>query len=215
MSILYPETSSIERHDVRRIHPRRGSMNLTPFFEVSYVEHDYFYQSGHQRPALSVRSRRTIRLIPAIRTAGAWIAAWDTTGLLTNPNFVAQWVERLGWVCAQFGIPACLHVRRASSVTLATPMGTYPRRTPVVSVEGDRNRSDAIPGAVSVTSRGLSGDIPALNVGQLSDWSFELSLTHSRSDGIGAAAGHPWGQAGSGPIGNVFDQRYALREQHR
>ena len=174
---LFPETSSIKVMTYGE-YTLEGEMNLTPFFEISYVEHDYYQLGTNPQLFREVPANNPYNICNP--NGNGVDCGLGFQGLLTNPNFVAQWVERLGWVCTQFGIPlsACTpglfgHVGNA--------MGPVPV-TPVVSVEGDRNQVTRYLEQFRYVA-GFTGDIPALNVWQLSDWSFEFSMTHSRSDG--------------------------------
>ena len=56
------------------------------------------------------------------------------------------------------------------------------RRLPIVSVRGDRNITETEVSQWRYVA-GISGDLPALNVGSLYDWTFDLSVTHSMSSG--------------------------------
>ena len=174
---LYPETSSTNVMAYGE-YTLEGSMNLTPFFEISYVEDDYFQLGTNPQLFPEVPANNPFNICnPNGNGVDCGVAHQE---LLTNPNFIAQWVERLGWVCTQFGIPLQFCTPSLFGHT-SGPIGPIPV-VPVVSVEGDRNQVTRYLEQFRYVV-GVGGDIPALNIGQLSDWSFEFSVAHSRSDG--------------------------------
>ena len=174
---LYPDRRSVNVMSHGE-YTFEGQMNLTPFFEISYVENDYFQlgRNGQVFPFVPANNPFNI-CNPNGRGVDCGVAFGE---FLTNPNFVAQWGERLGSVCARFGFPieACTPALFGIGSGPVGPIGV----TPVVGVVGDRTMITRYLEQFRYVA-GLSGDLPALNVGSLSDWTFEFSLTHSRSDG--------------------------------
>ena len=90
--------------------------------------------------------------------------------LLNNPHYIPQFVNRWGLPPQVFGF-------------LFRPNGIGPEETtPLVTVRGDR--ADVFRYLEQYRYVvGINGDLPMLNVGSLSDWSFELAYVHMRSDG--------------------------------
>ena len=59
---------------------------------------------------------------------------------------------------------------------------------PIVSVRGDRSNSNTGIGKIDAAF-GIKGDLPFMNFGSLSNWSFETSLKYGRSDGYSTIDG--------------------------
>ena len=165
-----------------------GAMNIAPYFEVLHFKRDVFIDSG----ANQLWTGR-LNLVPGrnpyniCNPEGAGVdcgVAQDT--LLTNPNFIASFMEQFASFCASRGIPpfACIP---ATFGLITGPIGPAPT-SPIVSVRGDRNFTwthTAFTRAVV----GLNGDLPMFDFGGMSGWSFDVSLTHAFSDSTASRPG--------------------------
>ena len=157
-----------------------GDMNLTPYFELGYVEDDYYTLGGEPQLFPWVPAGNPYNICNPNGVGVDCGLAFDA--LLTNPHYVSQFYrEYAAPICAQFGIPpeAC------------TPAGVFgqtrgpigPQRVrPVVSVRGDRNSVDRYLEQFRYVL-GIEGDLPVLNIGGLSNWTFDFAFVHTRSDG--------------------------------
>ena len=154
-----------------------GEANLTPYFEVLYGRSAYNQNSG---------AGQFFPWVPALNhynicnPEGLGVdCGLAQDALYGNPGYIASFNGLYGDLCAAFGIPATACGPLSFGLGLG-PLG--PRRTlPIVSVQGDRNTTDAS-NTWQRAVVGLSGDVPFLNVGSLSDWTFDLSFSYSHSD---------------------------------
>ena len=181
---LYPERSqySIMAYGEYTL---EGDMNLTPFFEALYVEREFFSDAGAFQLFPQVPARNPFNLCnPEAENGVDCGLAWDA--LMNNPNFRRQftdyWVNRNG--C--FGIPAPFCTPQAFGV-LAGPLGPQPTR-PIVSVRGDRAQAYVDINQLRLVG-GVEGDLPWLDFGGFSNWSFDFSVAHSQSDGASRRPG--------------------------
>jgi len=136
-----------------------GDANITPFFEVLYSRAETFIDSG------------TFQLFPDV---GA-----------DNP-----FDERDARICATFAggffdTPACTPFLFGFGANdFVGPVGV----TPIVGINGDRTTADVVIENTRLVG-GFRGDLPFLNFGSFSDWSFEASLAHSISNGTSSRVG--------------------------
>ena len=174
---LYPETSTTAIMSYGE-YTFEGEMNLTPFFEVSYAEDDFFILRGEGQLFPWVPAGNPYNIC---NPNGSGVdCGLAMNALLTNPNYVAQFQEFFAATCAALGRGP----ERCSPTAfgqLGPPTGPV-RVRPVVSIRGDRNTVDRYLEQYRYVV-GVTGDLPMLNIGSLSNWSFELSFVHSRSDG--------------------------------
>ncbi|MEX2962441.1 TonB-dependent receptor [Microbulbifer sp. TYP-18] len=150
-----------------------GEFNLTPFFETLYAKRENFIDSGPPQlfPWVPADNPFSICNPDGVRGVDCGLA-WDA--LMTNPNFVAQYVDAYGVTPEEDG-------------QLVGAVGPL-RIRPVVAVQGDRNRTNVEVAQLRFVT-GLRGDLPMLNVGTLSDWSFELAASLTKSDGKASRIG--------------------------
>ncbi|MDP5210351.1 TonB-dependent receptor domain-containing protein [Microbulbifer sp. 2205BS26-8] len=144
-----------------------GEMNLTPFFETLYSKRNTFINTGASQLFPSVPADNPYNICNPDGVNGVDCGlAYDA--LLTNPNYIEDFIARYGAPPSAFDL----------EVGSLGAQGTQP----IVAVRGDRNRTD-----VSLESfrfvTGLRGDLPMLNIGSLSDWSFDTYFSFSKSDG--------------------------------
>ena len=151
--------------------------NLTPYFEVLYGTTAFNQDTGASVLWPWVPALNRYNLCNPEGLGVDCGLAQDA--LYGSPGYIASFNDLYGDVCANFGVPATA----CGPLAFGLGQGAIgPQRTlPLVSVHGDRNITD-----VSNTWRrgvlGLSGDMPFLNVGSLSDWTFDLSFTRSDSE---------------------------------
>ena len=155
-----------------------GEMNLTPYFEILFATREYDSNSGAGQFFPDVPARNPYNLCNPEGNGIDCGLAQDA--FFTNPNFVAQFANRWQGLCAQYGIPLA-GCTPAVFGLLGGPSGPIPT-LPIVSVRGDRNTTETDVSQWRYVV-GLSGDLPALNVGSLQDWTFDVSVTHSDASG--------------------------------
>lgn len=171
-----------------------GEANITPFFEVQYGRRE----SNSNNPKFP--------LFPAIPAGNpynpcnpAGVRGVDCgvgyNDLLTNPDFLDDWVQanqpyggQFGQtyqdLCDFFGIAPCSPETLGALGVLGPSTAIGPIGSPqhIVYLRGDRNNSDVdISQLRSVI--GVRGDIPALSFGSLDNWSFEVAGIWSKSSG--------------------------------
>ena len=155
-----------------------GDMNLTPYFEVLRANRHTSSISGASQIFPVVPAANPYNICnPAANGVDCGLAS---DAMLTNPNYIADFADFYGAFCAGRGIPAAF-CTPATFGLLRGPTGAIDTQ-PIVSVAGDRttNRTDATIWRYVV---GLQGDLPFMNVGSLTDWSFDVSVTLSTSEG--------------------------------
>ena len=161
-----------------------GEANLTPYFEALY---------GTSSVSLNSGAGLFFPWVPALNPynlcnpQGAGVdCGLAIDALYANPGYIAGFHGLYGDLCARFGVPPQACGPHAFGLTQG-PMG--PARTlPLVSVRGDRNMTDTETSWRRAVV-GLSGDVPFLNFGSLSDWTFDMSITRSHSSGIAQRLG--------------------------
>ena len=164
---LYPERSqySVMAYGEYTL---EGDMNLTPFFEVMYVERDFFSDSGAFQLFPDVPGRNPFNLCnPEAENGVDCGLAWNA--MLNNPNFAAQFARR-------YGVPPS-----ALGFLYSAPLGPHPT-LPIVSVRGDRTQVYADQNQVRLVG-GVKGDMPWLDFGSFSNWTFDFGVVHTNSDG--------------------------------
>ena len=161
-----------------------GEANVTPYFELLYATREGHQNSGAAQLWGWVPALNPFNLCNPLGEGVDCGLAFDA--LFTNPNFVASFADRFGGFCASRGIPlaAC---SPATFGLLQGEIGPQPTR-PIVSIRGDRNLTDT-----DVQWRryvgGVRGDLPFLTRGSWSDWTFDVSLTATKSAGTSTRLG--------------------------
>ena len=156
-----------------------GEANLTPYFEVLYGVSEFNSDSGASSIGLYVPALNPYNLCNPDAEGGVDCGeAMDA--LWASPNYIASFNELYGGLCARFGIPATACGPHAFGLSVG-PVGPH-RTYPIVSVQGDRNTvsTDA---AWQRAVAGLKGDLPFMNRGSFSNWTFDMSFTRSHSSG--------------------------------
>ena len=165
----------------------QGDANLTPYFEVLWAERTFQSKSGQGQLFPDVPAGNPFNICNPDGAGVDCGLAW--TALMTNPDYVRRFAERYAGTCAVFGIPpeGCAPWAFGSVARTLGPSGPSATQ-PVVAVRGDRDVTNTDTTAWRSVV-GLSGDMPFLNVGSLSDWSFDASVTVSRSESTLSQAG--------------------------
>ena len=177
---LYPSFKS-QNYMVFGEYTLEGEMNLTPFFELGYVENDVIAHGDEPQIFQEVPARNPFNICnPEGRGIDCGLASDE---LLLNPNFVENFNDTFAGFCAGFGIPRslCAQIIYPAFGLTVGPIGPMPT-TPIVSIRGDRSDYSRYLEQFRYVA-GVSGDLPMLNFGQLSDWSFEFAYVHTRADG--------------------------------
>ena len=145
-----------------------GDMNLTPFFEVLYVERDFHSDRGAGQMFPDVPARNPFNLCnPDAENGVDCGLAWNA--MLNNPNFAAQFFARYGAPPSALGF------------LYSPPLGPI-ATLPIVSVRGDRNQIFADQSMLRMVG-GVEGDLPWLDFGGFSNWTFDFSVVQSMADG--------------------------------
>jgi len=146
-----------------------GEMNLTPFFELGYVEHEYTNIGDEAQLFPDVPARNPFNLCNP-EAVGGVDCGLARNAMLNNPHYIPQFMNRWGPPPQVFGF-------------LFRPNGIGPQETtPIVTIRGDRADVFRYLEQYRYVA-GVTGDLPMLNLGSLSDWTFELAYVHMRSDG--------------------------------
>ena len=166
-----------------------GDMNLTPFFEFLHVKRDFWSDSGAFQLFPRVPPRNPFNICnPEAENGVDCGLAWNA--LMTNPNFERQFGANFAGLCGRFGIPQSFctpTVLNPLFGTLSGPLG--PQATqPIVSVRGDRTQAFAEIAYTRLVG-GVEGDLPWLDFGGFSNWSFDFGIAHSTSDGTNRRPG--------------------------
>ena len=164
---LYPEASQYAVMAYGE-YTLEGDMNLTPFFEVLYVERDFFSDAGAFQLFPDVPARNPFNLCnPEAENGVDCGLAWNA--MLNNPNFAAQFANR-------YGVPPS-----ALGFLYEPPLGPIPT-LPIVAVRGDRTQTYADQSQVRLVG-GVKGDLPWLDFAGFSNWTFDFGVVHTNSDG--------------------------------
>ncbi|MCY4041072.1 MAG: TonB-dependent receptor [Gammaproteobacteria bacterium] len=162
-----------------------GEMNLTPYFEFLWGRQDFFSNSGSGQLFPWVPAGNPFNPCNPDAEGGVDCGLAEAE-LLTNPNYVKSFSEYYTNLNGCFGLSpeAC---SPAAFGVVPGALGAQ-RVRPIVSVTGDRNLI-----STEVTQSrfvgGLSGDLPFLNVGTFGDWSFDVAIMFSSSEGDSSRPG--------------------------
>ena len=161
-----------------------GEMNLTPFFELGYVK-DQYSNIGTGYPIFPiVPARNPFNLCNPEGFGVDCGLAYDA--LLTNPNYVRQFADYYTSLNGCFDTPYEFCTPEWFGL-LVGPLGPQ-ETTPQVYVTGDRSTVYRDLEQFRYVA-GVRGDLPILNVGSLSDWSFEAVFVHTRAEGTSRRPG--------------------------
>jgi iron complex outermembrane receptor protein len=155
-----------------------GDSNITAYFET--LVNDATYDSVGSPPQLfpDVPANNPYNLCNPNAVNGVDCGLAEDA-LYTNPAYMASFGAYYEGLCAGYGIPLA-GCTPATFGLLNGPIGAT-GTLPIVSVKNDRSASDQAFNNVRFVA-GIKGDLPA-NFGTLSDWSFDMSLSYSKSKG--------------------------------
>ncbi len=174
-----------------------GDMNVTSFFEALYVDTSGrvdtgqpqlfpFVGAGNQfSPCGTSAPTDCGEGVGDVVTDPAFVRRWGQYYTDTDPNRDGDTSDQR--ICAALSIPASVCTPAIFGWSPATRFGPVLTR-PVVGVRGDRNNVETTQKNLRLVG-GFKGDLPQLSFGSLSNWSFETSLTHSRSVGTSVRRG--------------------------
>jgi iron complex outermembrane recepter protein len=181
-----------------------GNMNLTPYFEVLYTNLDVNSNSGVGVVFPDVPANNQFNPCNPAAPGGVDCGLAEDN-LLLSPEylaaFTAYWANplrdlpepdrpgRLGNGgdndCFGFGAALCPAVVNAFFTN--GPLGAIPV-SGQVSVRGDRNLTDVTLQQTRVVA-GVGGDLPFINFGPVTGWTFDASASYSRSEGTSSRPG--------------------------
>ena len=159
-----------------------GEANLTPYFEVLFGTSRNSQSTGGNLPIFpwvpALNPYNICNPEGAGRDCGLALRE-----LYRNPGFIRGWSALHGDLCTDNNIPMdqCSPLALPDLFPASQGRELGPQRTLIdVRVRGDRDtirtESDWVRGVV-----GVRGDMPFMNVGSLSNWTFDASIMHSSS----------------------------------
>jgi iron complex outermembrane recepter protein len=153
-----------------------GDMNLTPYFEAGFNKRDYFVDSGAPQFFPSVPANNPYNLCNPNGVNGVDCGlAWDA--LMNNPALYNPTFEAFG--CYIYSGGSCDQTVGAIGAQSIQP---------IVSVRGDRGRTTTTMKQARVVG-GLKGDLPAINFGDMTNWTFDTYFSFTESKGTSARSG--------------------------
>ena len=151
-----------------------GEMNITPFFEAQYNRREFFSDAGAFQLFPTVPGTNPFSPCNPAAAGGVDCGlAYDA--LMNNPNYIADFVNFYGATPADFGLGA------------DGPAGPAPSQ-PIVSVDGDRTETTVEAQQIRAVL-GLRGNLPMLNFGSMSNWTFEVAGIFAKSEGEASRMG--------------------------
>jgi iron complex outermembrane receptor protein len=156
-----------------------GASNLTAYFETLVT--DATYDSVGSPPQLfpDVPANNPYNLCNPNAENGVDCGLAEDA-LYTNPAYTASFGAYYEGLCAGYGIPLA-GCTPATFGLLNGPIGAT-GTLPIVSVKGDRSSSDQAFNNLRFVA-GIRGDMPSNFLGSLDDWTFDVSLSYSKSKG--------------------------------
>lgn len=152
-----------------------GDTNFTPYFEALYSGRKTYIRGEQGQLFPSVPANNPFNICNPEAEGGVDCnEAYNT--LIRNPNVIAATQNAFG--CDPTS--SCDQLRE-------TGQGAVPS-TPIVSVRGDRNIVDVDLNMLRLVG-GFDMDLPFLNVGSLSDWALDVSLSYSKTSGTSSRPG--------------------------
>jgi iron complex outermembrane recepter protein len=181
---LFPDT---DRFSIMAYgeHTFDGRTNLTPYFEALYSERSYNANTGTAQLFPDVPAANPYNLCNPDAIGGVDCGLAEDA-LLTNPNYVNRFRDFFvsGFDC--FGVPAEFCTPETFEL-LNGPIGAIGTQ-PIVAVRGDRSSTRAQVSQYRLVT-GLRGDLPMLDIGPLTDWSYDAHFSYSKSEGDSSRPG--------------------------
>ncbi len=161
-----------------------GEFNLTPYFEFLYSERKSLNRSGPSVIFPDIPANNPFNLCNP-QAAGGVDCGEAQSAFYRNPGVLRAFEAQFGGFCSARGFSpeGCL----TAFGFIPGPVGAV-ETTPIVSVLGDRTEVSAEVWQSRAVA-GISGDLPFLNVGPVSGWSFDASLIYSMSRGTAGRVG--------------------------
>ena len=150
-----------------------GEANLTPYFEANYSYLEVKSKSGEGQLFPEVPALNPYNLCNPNQPDGV-DCGLAAGAYLDNPSIAAGIANVYGLTPAQF---------RDFGIVNLYPGALGPVPTlPIVSVRGDRNRTEVEQSQLRFVA-GLRGDMPFMNFASFDNWSFDVYASYSLSDG--------------------------------
>ena len=174
-----------------------GDANITPFFEVLYSRTETDIDSGTFQLFPTVGADNPFNPCGvngsdcgsnALPIDDAFVNRWNTYYRDRDPNRDGD--ERDARICATFAGGAFDNAACTPFLFGFGP-GDFvgPQSVqPIVGVNGDRTENNVVLEATRLVG-GFRGDLPFMNFGSFSDWTFEAALSHSISNGTSTRPG--------------------------
>ena len=157
-----------------------GEANLTPYYEALYTKRNFFSnQTGGLQIFPDVPAGNPFNLCNPNQPNGV-DCGLAQDALISNPNYIEDFVNFYLEDANCFGLPVESCTPEAFDL-LGGASGPLPT-IPVVAVRGDRDNTRTDTDQLRLVF-GLRGDLPAVNFGPVSNWSFDGFVSYSRSSG--------------------------------
>ncbi len=157
-----------------------GEANLTPYYEALYTQRNFLSdRSGGLQIFPDVPALNPFNPCNPNQPDGV-DCGLAQDALLTNPNYVADFVQFYLEDANCFGRSVELCTPEAFGL-LGGASGPLPT-IPVVGVRGDRDNTRTDTDQLRLVF-GLRGDLPGIDFGSVSNWSFDGYVSYSKSSG--------------------------------
>jgi iron complex outermembrane receptor protein len=165
-----------------------GDANITAYFETLYTEVEFETLGSPPQLFPDVPANNPYNLCNPNAENGVDCGLAEDA-LFTNPAYTASFGAYYEGLCASYGIPLA-GCTPATFGLLNGPIGAV-GTLPIVSVKNDRSAGEGDRQQLRFVA-GLTGDLPFLEMGSLTNWSFDTYLSYSKSSG----ASHRFGIRG-------------------
>lgn len=165
-----------------------GDANVTAYFETLYTEVGYEQLGSPSQLFPDVPANNPYNLCNPDAENGVDCGLAEDA-LLTNPGYVAQFSDFYTQLANCYGLSPA-DCSPAAFGLLNGPIGAI-GTLPIVSVKNDRSASDGSREQLRFVA-GLKGDMPFMEMGTLTNWSFDSYISYSKSSG----ASHRYGIRG-------------------
>ena len=147
-----------------------GDNNVSAYFEMLYSDAEYNQRGRAAQLFPWVPANNPYNICNPNGVRGVDCGYAEDIFMFTNPGYAAAFE-------AAQGVPPSFYAGFLANGNI----GPMPVR-PVVAIQGDRTASTATFENGRIVG-GLKGDLPGLNSGTLSNWTFDAYITYSRSKG--------------------------------
>jgi iron complex outermembrane receptor protein len=168
-----------------------GEANITPYFELLYNKRESFAQSSPGSASSGINPLNIPGSNPYNPCNPDGLngvdcgEAWDS--IITNPNYIAGFGRNYEALCAQFGFSLEQCTPSLFGIFPGGPSGAISLE-PQVSVIGHADTVETDIDQMRYVA-GIRGDIPFLSAGTIENWSFDLAVVHSDSEGTSVRYG--------------------------